>query len=96
MAQVTIYSILWQATVEKNMRKNIYTYIYYVVGDGQGGLACCDSWGRKESDMTERLNWTDSWVTLLYSRNEHNIVNRLYFNVRFLKNKREKMGKRIQ
>ena len=29
------------------------------VGDGQGGLACCDSWGRKESDTTERLNWTD-------------------------------------
>ena len=26
------------------------------VGDGQGGLACCDSWGCKESDMTERLN----------------------------------------
>ena len=23
------------------------------VADGQGGLACCDSWGRKESDMTE-------------------------------------------
>ena len=30
-----------------------------VVGDGQGGLACCDSWGRKELDMTEWLNWTD-------------------------------------
>ena len=29
------------------------------VGDGQGGLACCGSWGRKESDTTERLNWTD-------------------------------------
>ena len=29
------------------------------VGDGQGGLACCGSWGRKESDMTERLNWTE-------------------------------------
>ena len=29
------------------------------VDDGQGGLACCDSWGRKESDMTERLNWTE-------------------------------------
>ena len=29
------------------------------VGDGQGGLACCDSWGRKQSDTTERLNWTD-------------------------------------
>ena len=43
------------------------------VGDGQGGLACCDSWGHKESDMTERLNWTeprqafikeDNWVSL--------------------------------
>ena len=29
------------------------------VGDGQGGLACCDSWGRKKSDTTERLNWTE-------------------------------------
>ena len=26
------------------------------VGDGQGGLACCSSWGCRESDMTERLN----------------------------------------
>ena len=25
-------------------------------GDGQGGLACCSSWGHKESDTTERLN----------------------------------------
>ena len=29
------------------------------VGDGQGGLACCGSWGRKESDKTEQLNWTE-------------------------------------
>ena len=29
------------------------------VGNGQGGLACCNSWGRKESDTTERLNWTE-------------------------------------
>ena len=29
------------------------------VGDGQGGLACCDSWGCKESDMTEWLNWAE-------------------------------------
>ena len=29
------------------------------VGDVQGGLECCDSWGRKESDTTERLNWTE-------------------------------------
>jgi len=28
-------------------------------GDGQGGLACCNSWGHKESDMTGQLNWTD-------------------------------------
>ena len=28
------------------------------VGDVQGGLACCSSWGCKESDMTEQLNWT--------------------------------------
>ena len=29
------------------------------VGDGQGGLASCDSWDCKESDKTERLNWTE-------------------------------------
>ena len=28
------------------------------VGDGQWSLACCSPWGRKESDTTERLNWT--------------------------------------
>ena len=31
------------------------------VGDGQGGLGCCDSLGRKESDTTERLNWMN-WL----------------------------------
>ena len=30
------------------------------VGDGQGSLACCSPWGRKESDTTEQLNWTES------------------------------------
>ena len=34
------------------------------VGDGQGGLACCDSWGRKESDTTERLNWIE-YISLM-------------------------------
>ena len=29
------------------------------VGDGHGGLACCNSWGRKELDTTERLNRTE-------------------------------------
>ena len=31
------------------------------VGDGQGGLACCSTWGSKESDMTEWLDSTD-WI----------------------------------
>ena len=36
------------------------------VGGGQGGLACCDSWSRKESDTTERLNWTElNWNTFV-------------------------------
>ena len=38
------------------------------VGDGQGCLACCSSWGRKESDTTERLNWTElNWLGLCNS-----------------------------
>ena len=32
------------------------------VGDGQGRLVSCGSWGRKELDMTERLNWTNEWI----------------------------------
>ena len=34
------------------------------VGDGQGGLACCGPWGHKESDMTERLNRTDTFYVM--------------------------------
>ena len=29
------------------------------IGDGQGSLTCCSPWGHKESDTTNRLNWTD-------------------------------------
>ena len=37
------------------------------VGDGQGGLACCDSWGRKDLDMTKRLNWTElKWNSMTW------------------------------
>ena len=53
------------------------------VGDGQGGLACCSSQGRK-SDMTERLNWTElNWlkillythyIFLIYSFNLHRLL----------------------
>ena len=36
------------------------------VGDGQGALACCSPWGCKESDTTERLNWTElNWGVVL-------------------------------
>ena len=36
------------------------------VCDGQGSLACCNSWGRKESDTTEWLNWTKKIIYLSY------------------------------
>ena len=54
-------------------------------GDGQGGLACCSSWGHKELDMTERLNWTElnpSWVKM---SSAHFFRNRLLlWNCQFL------------
>ena len=35
------------------------------VGDGQGGLVCCDSWGHKELDTTEWLNWAElNWTNI--------------------------------
>ena len=34
------------------------------VGDGQGSLACCSPWSRKESDTTEWLNWLTDWKNL--------------------------------
>ena len=44
------------------------------VGNGQWGLACCDSLGRKESDTTEWLNWTETlkwdWLYSLQSKME--------------------------
>ena len=46
------------------------------VGVGQGGLAFCVSWGRKESDMTEWLNWT-----------ELNISVKVYFRTRTIGDK---------
>ena len=38
---------------------DLVTDVNLGVGDGQGGLVCCDSWGCKESDTTERLIWSD-------------------------------------
>ena len=44
-----------------------WTWVWVKYGSwfGQGGLACCDSWGRKESDMTERPNWTEPMFSVI-------------------------------
>ena len=46
------------------------------VGDGQGGLACCRSWGCKELDTTEWLNWTE-----LENRHEHTMYSFLHASI---------------
>ena len=43
------------------------------VDDGQGGLACCDSWGCKESDTTELLNWTEYREIWCYLKDLRNV-----------------------
>ena len=47
-------------TVSGGQQKGSAIHIHVSItpedGDGQGGLACCDSWGHKDSDTTERLN----------------------------------------
>ena len=48
----------WRTNSRKNEEmelKQKQQTVVDLIGDGQGGLACCDSWGRKESDTTERL-----------------------------------------
>ena len=75
------------------------------VGDGQGGLACCDSWGRKESDTTERLNWTEQEkdkqnfknlytfhinINISYKRVTSTQFSKLFLCLLFLKNSQPK------
>ena len=48
------------------------------VGDGQGGLACCDSWGRQESDTTEWLNWTELMLDEISQRKTNTTWFHLY------------------
>ena len=47
-----------------------WIWVKYGVGDGQGGLVCYNSWGCEESNMTERLNWTElsQWATVVAAR----------------------------
>ena len=42
------------------------------VGDGQGGLACYDSWGCKESETNEWLNWTELMISKTKTRQNDN------------------------
>ena len=49
----------WQ--IDGEMMETVRDFIFWApkvpgVGDGQGSLACCSSWGHKESDVTKRLN----------------------------------------
>ena len=57
------------------------------VGDGQGGLACCDSWARKELDTTERLNWLTDWslLTVSFAKNKSSKFQSLSLFCAFLK-----------
>jgi len=43
------------------------------VGDGQGGLVCCDSWGCKELDTTERLSWRN-WTDIVVEGESYCII----------------------
>ena len=49
------------------------------VGDGQGGLVCCGSWGRKESGTTEWLNWTELKIIRCYKYVNYNTHSRQRF-----------------
>ena len=45
----------WLGGITDSMNMSL-SKLHHRVGDGQGGLACCSPWGRKEFDMTEGLN----------------------------------------
>ena len=51
----------WTVTSLPTLRSTTRLLLFTSAGvcDGQGGLACCDSWDRKESDTTDWLDWTD-------------------------------------
>ena len=52
-------------TVARHRRLNGHGFGWTLgVGDGQGGLACCGSWGCNESDMTECLNCTECDINI--------------------------------
>ena len=46
------------------------------IGDEQGGLACCNPWGRKESNTTEQLNWTEEVSLFLFENQQDKYPNK--------------------
>ena len=55
------------------------------VCDGQRGLVCCDSWGRKDSDKTEWLNWTELiWILLNTKGKYFHFVSKMVYMYMFL------------
>ena len=44
------------------------------VGDREGGLACCNSWGCKESDTSEPLNWTELMNSIMSTSNSKSFI----------------------
>ena len=54
----------WQRWDGRMASPTQWTWVWVTlwVDDGQGGLVCCSSWGHKELDMTEQLNWTDVFL----------------------------------
>ena len=62
------------------------------VGDGQGGLACCNSWGHKELDTTEQVNWTvKKRLCSFWVLNKISVIEKS-FNLIFLTLCLEKLG----
>ena len=65
--QEGLYHVKYFAHLKKKAQCELWVKFYLGYGrefewtlgvsDGQGGLACCNSWGHKDLDMTERLNW---------------------------------------
>ena len=52
----TKFSFYSHKRLHFTLERSRETNLGLCIGDGQGGLACCESWGHKESDTTERLN----------------------------------------
>ena len=62
------------------------------LGNGQGGRACCDSWGRKESDTTEQLNWMEGPFVCFFGKS---IFKLLLFIIVFLLTRRSSLHTEI-